>query len=70
MIYLTPTETLGARLRRLRRARGWSQIELAIQVNTDQSNISKWERGRTRPQPYSLHKLATALGCTLTDLLT
>lgn len=70
MIYLTATETLGARLRRLRLARGWSQLELSAQAEVSQVEISYWERDLRHPHPRNLNRLAAAWGCTLMELLT
>ena len=35
-----------------RQARGWSQSFLAAQLGTSAKNVSRWERGTTRPSPY------------------
>jgi transcriptional regulator with XRE-family HTH domain len=70
MIALTATETLGGRIRRLRKARGWSQETLAIQADTDQAAISDWERDTTHPLPPTLHKIAAAFGLSIEEFLT
>ncbi len=44
-------------IRQLRQARGWSQLELALEVGVDQSTVAKWERGR---MPTPSHRLALA----------
>jgi len=64
------SEPLGDRLARLRRAKGWSQSELAAQAGTKGSQISKFERGRYQPRLETLSKLAEALGTTTDFLLT
>jgi transcriptional regulator with XRE-family HTH domain len=69
MIALTPTETLGARLRRFRQARGWSQRTLSIQSGCHTCLIRAWEYDRWHPHPYNLQRLAAAFGCDLIDLL-
>ncbi len=42
-----------------RMAHGWTQRELAELVGTSFVNISRWERGLTRPGPYFRQKLCT-----------
>lgn len=49
-----------------RLARGWSQSDLAERVGTKQANISRLESGLANPSVKFLHKLASALGETLT----
>lgn len=55
-------EVLSTRLRAMRRARGWSQEDLADRAGggIDQSQISQWEGGRKRPSMESVAKLARA----------
>ena len=69
MIILASGETLGARVRRLRRARGWSQSTLARQAGVNRANVSLWECDRCRPVLASMRRVATALGCDVMDLL-
>ncbi len=66
----------GARLQKLRVAKGWNQTELAkfaapftSQRKFGRDNISCYERGVTLPGPKHLHALARALGVQETDLL-
>ena len=66
----TSSEPLGDRLARLRRAKGWSQSELAAQAGTKGSQISKFERGRYQPSLETLSKLAEALETSTDFLLT
>jgi len=40
-----------------RNKRGWSQQELADLIGTTHVNVSRWERGITRPTPYFRRKL-------------
>ena len=37
--------TFGEKLQALRKARGWSQEELATQINVSRQALSKWESG-------------------------
>jgi transcriptional regulator with XRE-family HTH domain len=61
-------EVLSTRLRSLRRARGWSQEELADRAGLEQTQISSWERGSRRPSMESVAKLAAAFGMPHADL--
>jgi transcriptional regulator with XRE-family HTH domain len=61
--------TLGAKIRAARRTAGFSQAELAELMGVQQSSISQWERGHTRPSLEHLVPLATALGTSLDELL-
>lgn len=65
-----PAESLGSRLVRLRRAKGWSQSELAARIGTKSNQISKFERETYQPGLETLSKLAEALETTTDFLLT
>ena len=45
-----------------------SQYELAQKVKVERSTVSKWENG-TFPRPNKLRLVASALGCSIDDLL-
>lgn len=62
-------ETLGQRLARIRKDRGFTQVELAQKAGTIQAVISDYERGRVRPHAAMLGRLAQALGVTADELL-
>jgi transcriptional regulator with XRE-family HTH domain len=49
-------------LQRLRKARGLSQLELALRAGTTQRHVSFIERGRSRPGPSIVARLADAMG--------
>lgn len=51
-----------SRLSAERYRRGWSQQEVADFIGTTPLNVSRWERGLTRPSPYFRHKLALVFG--------
>jgi transcriptional regulator with XRE-family HTH domain len=61
-------EPLGNRLARLRRAKGWSQSELAARIGVRSNQISKFERGTYQPRLETLSKLAEVFETT-TDFL-
>jgi transcriptional regulator with XRE-family HTH domain len=62
-------ETFGQRLARLRKERGWTQVELAERVGIIQSLISDYERDRLRMNPDMIVRFAAALEITTDDLL-
>src|SRR5258708_14610193 len=51
-----------------RNARGWSQVEVAESIGTTYVNVSRWERGITRPAPYFRKKLCGLFGKTEQEL--
>jgi transcriptional regulator with XRE-family HTH domain len=60
---------LGSNVRRLRRAKGISQEELALDAGMKRSYLSDLERGTRNPTVRALGRLAEALGCDPADLL-
>lgn len=57
-------------LRKLRKAKGWTQLQLGTAAGFDTSQISRWENPELAdPAVESLVKLADALGCTTDRLL-
>lgn len=59
---------VGEEVRRLRRARGWSQTRLATMAGISRQTLSELERGRP-PQPSTLDRVARALETTSSALL-
>ncbi|MDR3411082.1 MAG: helix-turn-helix transcriptional regulator [Formivibrio sp.] len=59
----------GVRIRKLRRARSWRQIDLAEQSGVHEVHISDLERGAREPGLRTLSKIAAALDTTLSELL-
>lgn len=57
--------TLGAEVRRLREAHGWSQTELARHAQMTQSAVARFEAGGTVPTLPVLYRLTRALGVRL-----
>lgn len=54
-------ELLGANVRRLRKSRGMSQEELALEAGMKRSYLSDLERGTRNPSVRALGRLAEAL---------
>jgi len=51
-------EAFGKKLSELRKQKGLSQDELAIDLNISQSSVSNYESGATKPDTYILQKIA------------
>ena len=60
--------SVGATIRKLRKAKGMTILELATQVGSDVGNLSRLERGVQGYSQDTLEKLAVALGVTVGDL--
>src|SRR3954451_6035864 len=52
----------GDLIRRIRRATGYSQTELARRSGIDRSALSAYERGRRQPSVAALARIAAAAG--------
>ncbi len=61
---------VGARLKALRRERGWSQRELAKRAGVTNGMISLIEQNRVSPSISSLHRILEALPVTMADFFT
>jgi transcriptional regulator with XRE-family HTH domain len=59
---------LGARVRRLREAKSWTQEVLAERADLDRSYIAGIEAGLRNPSVKAAAKLARGLGVTLSEL--
>lgn len=57
------------RIRELRRARGWTQEELAQQAHLSPDIVSRIERGDRQPRLETLRLIAEAFDLSLTELL-
>ena len=51
-----------------RLSRDWSQQEVAERIGTNYVNVSRWERGVTKPTPYFRRKLCHLFGKTEQEL--
>jgi tetratricopeptide (TPR) repeat protein/transcriptional regulator with XRE-family HTH domain len=56
------------RLTEARNRRGWSQLEVAERIGTTHVNVSRWERGITRPSPYFRRRLCKLFNKSEEDL--
>ena len=64
-----PPEEFGARLARLRKARGFSQAELGELVGVSQRMMTYYEREAEKPPAQVLPKLAEVLQVSVDELL-
>src|ERR687894_197664 len=62
-------ERLGARIKELRRRRGWTLEDLAERAGVSRAMISKVERGEKNPTLVVAAKVAEGLGITISELL-
>ena len=56
-------------IKKLRIAAGLTQVQFAKKLNVDQSTVSLWESGKSKPQRKLHKKLAKLLNCTVDELL-
>jgi transcriptional regulator with XRE-family HTH domain len=62
-------ESLADRIARLRKERGYTQVELASRIGSVQVVISDYERAKLRPNPEMIVELARAFGVSTDELL-
>ncbi len=63
-------DMLAANVLRLRKAKNLSQEQLAFEAGVDRTYVSQVERRVNNPSLLVLHKLAVALGSSVTEMLT
>jgi transcriptional regulator with XRE-family HTH domain len=59
---------LGARIRMLRKARGWTQVEMAERVGIDRSFLADVERGKRNVSILNVELMAKGLKVSLSQL--
>ncbi|MXS70583.1 helix-turn-helix domain-containing protein [Flavobacteriaceae bacterium W22] len=60
---------LDTKLRKLREQKGWSQMDVAHQLDISQSAYNKWEAGQAKPTLPNLQKLAEIFEVDFLDLV-
>lgn len=60
--------TLGQRIQRLRREKGWTQRELEQRAGIENRNLTRYESDKVRPRVESLTKIAEALEVSVDEL--
>jgi len=61
--------SLDTKLRKLREQKGWSQMDVAHQLDISQSAYNKWEAGQAKPTLPNLQKLAEIFEVDFLDLI-
>jgi transcriptional regulator with XRE-family HTH domain len=59
----------GTRIRKLRKKRGWTQVEMAERVGIDRSFLADVERGKRNVSILNLDLMAKGLKVSLSQLL-
>lgn len=62
-------ERFGQRVRELRKAKGWSQEELAHKCDLDRTYAGSIERGERNVALRNIEKIAVALGVSIERLM-
>lgn len=57
------------KLKKLRAAANLTQIEAAEKIGVNQSTISMWENGESKPRIDMLYVIAKAYGCKASDII-
>jgi transcriptional regulator with XRE-family HTH domain len=68
-LYGMEKRQMGQKLARLRRAKGFSQFDLAVATGIPTGTIQGWEQGRRLPRLDALQKVAKALEVDLGTLV-
>ena len=61
--------SIGAKVRKYREAKGFSQEELAVRLDVAQTTISSIESDKSIPNSILLHKIAKELDVNINSLL-
>ena len=61
--------SLGDQLKKSRINKGYSQVDVAKQLNISRQSISKWENSNSYPDLDNLVKLSTYYDISIDDLL-
>ena len=60
--------TIGEKIAKLRTSLNISQEQLAEKISVSRQSVSKWERGESLPDLYTLQRIADLYGITINDL--
>lgn len=60
---------MSDKLYQLRKEKGWSQEEVAVQLQVSRQTVSKWESGTTIPDTKRLKQLSSLYGISVESLL-
>ena len=56
-------------IRQARRARGWTQLQLATRLGVTPVTVYNWERGYSEPRVSQFRRLARLLGASMDELV-
>ena len=59
--------TIGEKIKKARKLKGWTQTRLAQELGLSPEAVSKWEQGRFLPDEYNEERLNELLGLNLLD---
>jgi transcriptional regulator with XRE-family HTH domain len=62
-------ESVGQRIARLRKAKRWTQADLAKKLGVTETSVCYWEQDRSRPRSARLQSLAALLGTAVAALI-
>lgn len=60
--------TFGQRIRRLRKGRGWTQVEFAEKMQVNDRYVSRWETDKNLPTRRTLERMAALFELTVEEL--
>lgn len=60
---------IGKAIRRMRKAKGLTVMELQRMIDAGDGQVYRWERGEYAPSAYFLCRMADALECSVDELL-
>lgn len=63
------TETIGDRIRKLRKERNWSQVQLGLKIHVTETTISKYKNDKLKIDIRTANELANAFHITVEALL-
>ena len=55
-------------IRELREERGWTQLQLAVQLGVTPVTVYNWERGRSEPRVVQFRRLARLFGVSMDEI--
>lgn len=61
---------MAFRIKELRKARGWTQDDLADKLGCSKSHVSEMESGKKNPSTPMMEQMAQAFGVTVVELFT
>lgn len=68
MDIINHTMNIGDKIKKVREAKGFTQKQVAIMLEMDQSQYSKIEKGKTDPTTSTLEKISKALAIEVSEL--